>query len=441
MKIIISKPDYIGIIHGFVPGIPNSDALCIGIGIIRATIMPHNLYLHSSIVQTRNINKTEHGLKQAIKFNNLDSLFALNLAFLVNAGILILAASVFHRSGNYGVDDILQTHKLLEPILGNTLAPILFGIALIAAGQSSTITGTYAGQIVMEGFINLRIQPWVRRLITRIMAIIPSIFVIIYFGDSSTANLLILNQVILSLQLSFAIVPLIHFVSSKIIMKGFVISIKTKIIAWILSALIITLNIKLVVETLKDWITIENTKPLTYIPIFILCFVFGLLLMYIIFEPIINGVYNNRVINIHGKTHFPKINKITSYNKIALALDFTKNNGAVLSHAVNLAKQDTILILIHVIESAGASIYGTQVNDRKRLNFYVEQLTKLGIKNSIYEVGYGKAEKSIAEIVEKQSADLLILITYGHKGITDILFETVTDKVKHKITIPILIAR
>lgn len=406
--------------------------------------MPHNLYLHSSIVQTRNINKTEHGLKQAIKFNNLDSLFALNLAFLVNAGILILAASVFHRSGNYGVDDILQTHKLLEPILGNTLVPILFGIALIAAGQSSTITGTYAGQIVMEGFINLRIQPWVRRLITRIMAIIPSIFVIIYFGDSSTANLLILNKVILSLQLSFAIVlliHLIHFVSSKIIMKGFVISIKTKIIAWILSALIITLNIKLVVETLKDWITIENTKPLTYIPIFILCFVFGLLLMYIIFEPIINGVYNNRVINIHGKTHFPKINKITSYNKIALALDFTKNDGAVLSHAVNLAKQDTILILIHVIESAGASIYGTQVNDRKRLNFYVEQLTKLGIKNSIYEVGYGKAEKSIAEIVEKQSADLLILITYGHKGITDILFETVTDKVKHKITIPILIAR
>ena len=207
--------------------------------------MPHNLYLHSSIVQTRNINKTEYGLKQAIKFNNLDSLFALNLAFLVNAGILILAASVFHRSGNYWVDDILQTHKLLEPILGNTLVPILFGIALIAAGQSSTITGTYAGQIVMEGFINLRIQPWVRRLITRIMAIIPSIFVIIYFGDSSTANLLILNQVILSLQLSFAIVPLIHlihFVSSKIIMKGFVISIKTKIIAWILSALIITLT-------------------------------------------------------------------------------------------------------------------------------------------------------------------------------------------------------
>lgn len=238
----------------------------------------------------------------------------------------------------------------------------MFGIALIAAGQSSTITGTYAGQIVMEGFINLRIQPWVRRLITRIMAIIPSIFVIIYFGDSSTANLLILNKVILSLQLSFAIVPLIHlihFVSSKIIMKGFVISIKTKIIAWILSALIITLNIKLVVETLKDWITIENTKPLTYIPIFILCFVFGLLLMYIIFEPIINGVYNNRVINIHGKTHFPKINKIISYNKIALALDFTKNDGAVLSHAVNLAKQDTILILIHVIESVGASIYGT----------------------------------------------------------------------------------
>ncbi|HBC97074.1 MAG TPA: iron/manganese transporter, partial [Clostridium sp.] len=179
MEIIISKPDYHGIVLGFIPTLPGKDALFIAIGIIGATIMPHNLYLHSSIVQTRNIERTKNGLKQAVKFNNIDSLVALNLAFLVNAAILILAASVFHRSGNYGVDDILKAHKLLEPVLGSTLAPILFGIALIAAGQSSTITGTYAGQIVMEGFIHLRVQPWVRRLITRILAIIPSILTIL----------------------------------------------------------------------------------------------------------------------------------------------------------------------------------------------------------------------------------------------------------------------
>lgn len=224
MEIIISKPDYHGIVLGFIPTLPGKDALFIAIGIIGATIMPHNLYLHSSIVQTRNIERTKNGLKQAVKFNNIDSLVALNLAFLVNAAILILAASVFHRSGNYGVDDILKAHKLLEPVLGSTLAPILFGIALIAAGQSSTITGTYAGQIVMEGFIHLRVQPWVRRLITRILAIIPSILTILYFGDSATGELLIISQVILSLQLAFALIPLIHFVSSRNLMKDFVIS-------------------------------------------------------------------------------------------------------------------------------------------------------------------------------------------------------------------------
>ncbi|MFC0906055.1 Nramp family divalent metal transporter [Clostridium sp. MT-14] len=446
IEIIISKPDYHGIALGFIPNLPNKDALFIAIGIIGATIMPHNLYLHSSIVQTRNIERTESGLKQAVKFNNIDSLVALNLAFLVNAAILILAASVFHRSGNYGVDDILKAHKLLEPVLGSTLAPILFGVALIAAGQSSTITGTYAGQIVMEGFIHLRVQPWVRRLITRILAIIPSILTIIYFGDSATGELLIISQVILSLQLAFALIPLIHFVSSKNLMKGFAISKKAQILAWLLSILIIYLNVRLVIETLMEWMSKSNLKSFEYLSITI-CIMMGILLVYIIFEPIISKSGNRDAVDIHGDVLFPEINKIEPYNSIALALDFSKNDRDVLSQAVNFCSKDSNLILIHIVESVSASIYGKKANDVEskrdieRLNMYMEKLESLGFQSVIPEVGYGKAEKSLVKIVEKHHADLIIFGTHGHHGIADILFGTITDKVKHKLSIPILIAK
>lgn len=446
MEIIISKPDYHGIVLGFIPTLPGKDALFIAIGIIGATIMPHNLYLHSSIVQTRNIERTKNGLKQAVKFNNIDSLVALNLAFLVNAAILILAASVFHRSGNYGVDDILKAHKLLEPVLGSTLAPILFGIALIAAGQSSTITGTYAGQIVMEGFIHLRVQPWVRRLITRILAIIPSILTILYFGDSATGELLIISQVILSLQLAFALIPLIHFVSSRKLMKDFVISKKSQITAWFLSALIIYLNIRLVIEVFASWLSKNNLKYTKYLSMSI-CILLGILLIYIILEPIVNKSENKAAVDIHGSVLFPEIEKIRPYNNIALALDFSKNDRDVLSQTVNFCNKDCNLILIHIVESVGASIYGGKADDieskqdSERLNMYAKKLKTLGFQNVTTEIGYGKAEKSIVEIVAKHHADLIIFGSHGHHGISDLLFGTITDKIKHKLSIPILIAK
>ncbi|WP_294182095.1 Nramp family divalent metal transporter [uncultured Clostridium sp.] len=446
MEIIISKPDYHGIVLGFIPTLPGKDALFIAIGIIGATIMPHNLYLHSSIVQTRNIERTKNGLKQAVKFNNIDSLVALNLAFLVNAAILILAASVFHRSGNYGVDDILKAHKLLEPVLGSTLAPILFGIALIAAGQSSTITGTYAGQIVMEGFIHLRVQPWVRRLITRILAIIPSILTILYFGDSATGELLIISQVILSLQLAFALIPLIHFVSSRNLMKDFVISKKSQITAWFLSALIIYLNIRLVIEVFASWLSKNNLKYTKYLSMSI-CILLGILLIYIILEPIVNKSENKVAVDIHGSVLFPEIEKIRPYNNIALALDFSKNDRDVLSQTVNFCNKDCNLILIHIVESVGASIYGGKADDieskqdSERLNMYAKKLKTLGFQNVTTEIGYGKAEKSIVEIVAKHHADLIIFGSHGHHGISDLLFGTITDKIKHKLSIPILIAK
>src|SRR6195952_2157557 len=215
VEMIFAKPHLGEVIKGFVPSIPGSEALYIAIGIIGATVMPHNLYLHSALVQTRKIGSSKAAIKQALRFNRVDSAIALNAAFFVNAAILILAASVFYASGNTGIAELKEAHRMLAPLLGNNIAPTLFAIALIAAGQSSTITGTLAGQIVMEGYLNLRINPMIRRLITRMLAIVPAFFCILYFGEERVDRLLILSQVVLSVQLGFAVIPLIHFVSDK----------------------------------------------------------------------------------------------------------------------------------------------------------------------------------------------------------------------------------
>ena len=214
-EMILAKPDLSEVVTGFVPSPPNEAALYIAIGIIGATVMPHNLYLHSSLVQTRRIDRSNSGIRRAIRFNFIDSVIALNLAFFVNAAILVLAASTFFRNGMFTVSEIQDAHHFLEPLLGSKLAPVLFAVALIAAGQSSTVTGTLAGQIVMEGYLHLRLSPWIRRIITRLVAIIPALLTIHYFGESATGELLVLSQVILSLQLGFAIIPLIHFTSDK----------------------------------------------------------------------------------------------------------------------------------------------------------------------------------------------------------------------------------
>src|SRR6476661_7709788 len=215
IEIILAKPHLGEVVTGFIPTIPNNEALYIAIGIIGATVMPHNIYLHSALVQTRKIKRDDAGIRRALKLNFVDSTVALNAAFFVNAAILILAASVFYTSGNTAVAEIKEAHQLLDPLLGSGLAPILFAIALIASGQSSTITGTLAGQIVMEGYLQLRISPWIRRLLTRLIAIIPALITIAINGENNIDTLLVLSQVVLSLQLGFAIIPLIHFVSDR----------------------------------------------------------------------------------------------------------------------------------------------------------------------------------------------------------------------------------
>src|SRR5881398_239115 len=224
-ELIFSKPSLTGILFGFVPGpriVTNQGMLYVSIGILGATVMPHNLYLHSSVVQTRKFERTPAGKREAIKFATIDSTGALMFALFINAAILVLAAAVFHWSGHEDVAEIQDAYKLLSPLLGVGIASGLFAIALLASGQNSTLTGTLAGQIVMEGFLNIRIKPWLRRLITRLIAIVPAVLVIGFAGESGTAKLLILSQVILSLQLSFAVFPLVQFTSNRAKMGEFV---------------------------------------------------------------------------------------------------------------------------------------------------------------------------------------------------------------------------
>ena len=244
-ELLVSKPDIAQVVAGLVPRpdiITNPGMLYIAIGILGATVMPHNLYLHSSIVQTRDFKRDDAGRQSAIKFATIDSTVSLLLAFFINAAILILAASAFHFSGNQQIADITDAHHLLDPILGVKLAGILFAVALLASGQNSTLTGTLAGQIVMEGFLNLRIKPWLRRLITRLVAIVPALIVAILYGEQGTTELLVLSQVILSLQLSFAVVPLVQFTSDKLKMGRFVNPVWVKALSWVVAVIIIGLN-------------------------------------------------------------------------------------------------------------------------------------------------------------------------------------------------------
>jgi manganese transport protein len=251
-EILWSKPSFVGIALGFVPGphiVTNQQMLYVSIGIIGATVMPHNLYLHSSIVQTRRFEQTTEGRREAIKFATIDSTAALMFALFINAAILVLAAAVFHWSGHKEVAEIQDAYKLLSPLLGVGFASGLFAIALLASGQNSTLTGTLAGQVVMEGFLNIRITPWLRRLITRGLAVIPAVVVIGFFGESKTTQLLIASQVVLSMQLGFAVWPLLRFTDEKAKMGEFANKLWLKLLGWTTAMIIIVLNVKLLLDT------------------------------------------------------------------------------------------------------------------------------------------------------------------------------------------------
>jgi manganese transport protein len=251
VEMALSQPEIGPVLRGYIPSteiITNPAMLYIAIGILGATVMPHNLYLHSAIVKTRNYGEDDTSRREAIKFATIDSTMALMLALLINSAILIMAAATFHTKGMTGVAEIQEAHQLLTPMLGTAMASTLFALALLASGQNSTITATLAGQIVMEGFLELRIAPWARRLITRLIAIVPAIIVCALYGTAGTAKLLILSQVVLSLQLPFAVIPLVQFTANKKLMGGFVTGRFIAVLAWAVAAVIVALNLKLLFE-------------------------------------------------------------------------------------------------------------------------------------------------------------------------------------------------
>ncbi len=259
VELIVSRPDLADVLQGFIPQsevVRNPTALYIAIGILGATVMPHNLYLHSSIVQTRDWQETPKKKREAIKFGIIDSTVALSIALFINAAILILSAATFHFSNHQDVAEIQDAYKLLSPVLGFAPASILFAIALLASGQNSTLTGTLAGQIVMEGFLQIRLRPWLRRLLTRLVAIVPALLTILFWGEGSTTNLLVLSQVILSLQLSFAVIPLVMFTSDRRLMGEFVNPPWLKILAYGVSTIIVGLNAWLLLQTFLEWLNL-----------------------------------------------------------------------------------------------------------------------------------------------------------------------------------------
>lgn len=320
-QVFIAHPEISNIAGGFIPGFADDGALYIAIAIIGATVMPHNLYLHSSLVQTRKIERTPTEIKRALKFNFIDSTIALNIAFFVNMSILVVAATAFFMNGQKDVSDIRQAHLLLTPLLGSTVAPVLFAVALICAGQSSTITGTLAGQIVMEGYLNLRIAPWLRRLITRLIAIIPALFVIYIAGEDATGPLLVFSQVILSLQLGFAVIPLIHFVSDKEKMGEFVISKLVKSLAWICALVIVVLNLKMVGNELQHWILDKGWGDIKVILTLAFVIISIAILIYITIAPLIANKIDRTVDLPHKKDLVIHGNISMNPKRVAIALD------------------------------------------------------------------------------------------------------------------------
>ena len=448
VEMVFAKPNLPELAKGFIPSIPNDQALYIAIGIIGATVMPHNLYLHSSLVQTRRISRNSGGIWTSIKYNLIDSTIALNAAFFVNAAILVLAASTFFKAGLYEVEDIQDAYKFLSPMLGTQWASILFGIALVAAGQSSTITGTLAGQIVMEGYLNLRIAPWLRRLVTRLIAIIPAFIVISVYGESETGALLIFSQVVLSLQLGFAVIPLIHFNSDKEKMGEFVIKPWMKIAAWLIAAIIVSLNVKLVLQEVQGWLVAAGDDAwIIWVTVVPVCLAAGALLLYITLKPWIESRAAERDARIpHGSAVTLVVSSRLSYNRIAVTIDFSNMDNETIRSAVAQGGLQARYLLLHVVETAGAMVYGSDIEDqesakdRLALENYRKQLVEKGYDVEI-KIGYGNPRSTIPKMVKEFQADLLVMGAHGHKFFKDLIFGATVDTVRHRVDIPVLVVK
>jgi manganese transport protein len=455
IQIFLAQPDPIAMAAGLRPSLP-AGSLFVAIGILGATVMPHNLYLHSALVQTRKIGSSFESKRDACRYYLLDSAIALNVAFFVNAGILVLSAAVFYRHG-VEVSSIEKAYELLPSFLGRA-APILFGIALLCAGQSSTLTGTLAGQIVMEGYLHIRIAPWLRRLITRLIALVPAVVVISLAGESSTQELLVLSQVVLSLQLSFAVIPLIQFTSNRRNMGELVSPRWVQVLAWLVAAIIVGLNSKLVFDQVHDWIAIAADSgtqigpvPLSWLLsglLYSLIAAVGSLLVWITIKPLVRPslawMPPPSVALDWTDTLRPR-----RLSRIGVALEHNPADAEILNRALGLVQpgQGGELVLLHVVDTPMTRILGSETADRETsaderyLADVVHLLESKGYRSRAVLLHGPNPASSLVAHLRGDPVDLLVLGSHGHGLVRDLLFGQTVDRVRHNLAIPLLVAR
>jgi manganese transport protein len=484
-EIVLARPDWAAAAHGFIPGLDPADrsgSLYVAIGMLGATVMPHNLYLHSALVQTRAFQQNEAGKRLACRYNFFDSLLALNGAFFINAAILILAATAFSRK----VDTLTEAHSLLRLVWGVSLASILFAVALIASGQSSTLTGTLAGQVVMEGFVRLRLRPWVRRLVTRSAAILPALLVLSLAGNPTDSDrretvsalggplsatnpieavtsaaaaqqmwksepidrrlfqLLVLSQVVLSFQLPFAIIPLVQLTGDRRRMGAFASGMTLKALAWTCAVVVVSLNVVLICMQTTEWgegLDQNRISPLwiygTVVP---LAFALAVFLGWITVYPYLARCQPA----VAAPVPQPDLGAVR-YHRIGVAVEFTSGDAPVLAHAAQLARaHQSLLVLIHVVEGPGAAVFGPQTadqesrQDREAMADLIDHLRKAGLQADGV-LGYGDPPQELVRVAIEQGLDLLVLGTHGHRFFADLALGTTVAPVLHRLPIPVLV--
>jgi manganese transport protein len=462
IEIVLARPDWGGVLRGLMPGLDpvrTTESLYVAIAMLGATVMPHNLYLHSALVQTRAFPKTPDGKHLACKYNLIDSALALNGAFFINAAILVLAVATFFAHGKE-VDKLTDAYRLLGEVWGTTLASVLFAVALLASGQSSTLTGTLAGQVVMEGFVRLRLRPWMRRLLTRLAALVPALLVLSLASatpaeragsvsdgratiDERLLQLLVLSQAVLSFQLPFAIIPLVQFTSDRRRMGAFANPIWLKGLAWLCAAIVVSLNVVLIGMQTAEWA--QDVQEAGWSSLWIYGTVGPLaaaltgFLLWVMLYP--HFRYREA-----GPAPLPAPELATvRYQRIGVAVELAGGDGAVLTQAATVARlHQAPLLLIHVVEGPGADYYGSATDDqesrtdRQRISELVKHLHAEGLRAE-GELGYGEPAAELVRIARERKLDFLVLGTHGHRFFADLALGQTVSPVLHRLQIPILV--
>jgi manganese transport protein len=429
------------VFSGLLPRI-DPRSLYIAVGIIGATVMPHNLYLHSALVQTRRIGRSAAQKREACNFNFADSLIALNAALIVNGSILVLAAAVFFKHGTE-VTEIQQAHQLLAPLVGSTVASVLFAVALLASGQSSTLTGTFAGQIVMEGFLNLRMRPWLRRLFTRSLAIIPAVITVYVSGAQGTYQLLILSQVIINMQLPFAVIPLIRFTSDSARMGEFANRAWVKVLAWITAAVIVGLNFWLVADVARPWIIAAPWHAWVLVPPVLAV---AALLAWVTFAtPRPAAIPEQRPEAALASRLSAPVNAPV-YRHILVPLDHSSRDVAAIAHAAAMARPHGATIhLLHIEEGATSQLFGAlsaTAEIRAGEEYFdaiLQSLEREGLTAEL-TVAHGSSPKDeIVRAARRIQPDLVVMGAHGHRGVKDLIFGDTINGVRHEVSVPVLV--